>query len=186
MGRKSGGAHQAPADSEWFARLWRSYASNVYAYAARRTNVSDAEDVVADTFVVAWRRREEHPDHELAWLYGIARRVVGSSYRSSFRRRRLSRRVSDVVAHREADAPVSPDRRLGLDVLAGLSESDRETLLLCAWEGLTPDEAAFALGISPSAYRMRLARARKRLRADLLRVGLEPVDEMEKWDERRT
>lgn len=91
-----------------------------------------------------------------------------------------------MVAHREADAPVSPDRRLGLDVLAGLSESDRETLLLCAWEGLTPDEAAFALGISPSAYRMRLARARKRLRADLLRVGLEPVDEMEKWDERRT
>lgn len=149
-------------DREWLERMWSDHAGKVYAYAARRVGRDAADEVVADTFVVAWRNRDSRPDRELPWLYGVARRVISDRRRSEDRRDRLTDRVAPMVR------PVSMDLDAGVTAMTALdhlSEDDREVLLLEAWEGLTPTQAATALGISAASYRMRLSRARRRLAA---------------------
>lgn len=161
-------------DREWLESMWNAHADLVYAYAARRLGVERAEDVVADTFVVAWRHRTRRPQRELPWLYGVARRVIRDRYRSEVRWERLVQRVSlgvptavDSVAS-SASATVAANQ-----ALAALSEADRETLLLVSWEGLGTRQASAAMGITPAAFRMRLARARRRLTAHMRTSGLE-------------
>lgn len=147
-------------DDRWFDDLWQRHAGRVWAYAARRVGRDAADDVVADTFVVAWRHRRRRPERDLPWLYGVARRVIAGRRRSEDRRRRLAERA----AAETTTGPVTPDHPMAAaDALARLSPRDREALLLTAWEGLAPEEAARALGISDVSYRMRLSRARRRL-----------------------
>jgi RNA polymerase sigma-70 factor, ECF subfamily len=117
--------------------MWDAHADLVFAYAARRLGPERAEDVVADTFVVAWRNRTRRPQRELPWLYGVARKVIRDRYRSEVRWERLLQRVGpavpravDSVASR-ASAAVAANQ-----ALAALNETDRETLLLVSWEGL--------------------------------------------------
>jgi DNA-directed RNA polymerase specialized sigma24 family protein len=61
-------------DHHWLRHLWAQHAGSVYAYAARRVGPERAEDVVADTFVVAWRHCGRRPHRDLPWLLGVARR----------------------------------------------------------------------------------------------------------------
>ena len=103
----------------------------------------------------------------LPWLYGIAGNVV-----RSYRRRSLKRDFGDDVTAIDWDAVDerldAGTRRQELRVaLAGLTEAEREVLLLVAWEGLSPAEAADALGLTPVAARSRLHRARTRAQAAL-------------------
>ena len=155
---------------DWLDRIWAQHSGPVFAYAARRVGRDRAEDVVADTFVVAWRHREERPRGDLPWLLGVARRVIGERYRADERWQRLQARA----AREDAGAgPADASQAVAAwDILAGLAEADREVLLLSAWEGLSSTQAAAVLGTSPAAYRMRLARTRRQLRRSMAVAGL--------------
>jgi RNA polymerase sigma-70 factor (ECF subfamily) len=152
-----------------FSDLYRRNARELLGYALRRSSdPDDAADVVAETFLVAWRRLGDVPAGEEArlWLYGTARRVLANQRRGERRRDRLTERLRDELRRQ------LPARQLGessalLEALAELSDADRELLTLIGWEELTPAQAARALGISPLAARTRLHRARRRLRRRL-------------------
>jgi RNA polymerase sigma-70 factor (ECF subfamily) len=146
-----------------FERLWQEYAPAVAAYARRRAPADAVDDAVADTFLVVWRRLDCVPNDPLPWLYGIARRTLANQRRGDARRTALVERLDlevPAVAHEQPDAHV-------LEALATLGERDRELLMLIAWEGLTPAEAAVALGSAAVTCRVRLHRARTRLAAAL-------------------
>jgi RNA polymerase sigma factor (sigma-70 family) len=159
---------------ERFQALYDAHAGAVLSYARRRAARADADDVLAEVFLVAWRRLEEVPSaQERVWLLGVARRALANQRRGSTRQDALSERLAG-HAQAPAPAPVQPflaagQTRLGR-ALASLSESDRE-LLLIAWEGLCNDEAARVLEIGPRALRVRLHRARRRLASALAREG---------------
>jgi RNA polymerase sigma-70 factor, ECF subfamily len=145
-------------------RLFAAHASEVRAYARRRVDPAVADDITSEVFVVAWRRLEDVPDNALPWLLGCARRVLMHHHRRS-------RRDAALVALLEAThaGQVSDDLVLAR-ALSELSDRDRELLLLIAWEGLKPAEAATVLDCSRSALAVRLHRARKRLAAALGRA----------------
>lgn len=146
-----------------FERLYREYADRVHAYALRRTTPSAADDIVAEVFVVVWRRLDHVPEEPLPWLLGVARRVVANRRRGESRAAALHERLAD-SSSRSEPAVVSPevDDRVQR-ALAGLPERDRELLLLIAWEGLRVNEAAAALGVRSGTLAVRLHRARQRL-----------------------
>jgi len=152
-------------DTKWLEDLWSKHAGRVYAYAARRVGREPADDVVDDVFLVAWRKRREPPRNELPWLYGVARRVLADRYRAEARRARLIERA----ASEPRNPALMEDEVVGwlelTTALAELSEVDREAVLLTTWEGLSPRQAAAALDMAPPAFRMRLTRARRRLRS---------------------
>jgi RNA polymerase sigma factor (sigma-70 family) len=148
------------------------------AYAMRRVeHPEDAADVVAETFLVAWRRRHEMPTEAETrlWLYGVARRVLANHHRSGRRRQRLGERLRQGLTAAIAADPGSevPARLTVQAALARLCELDREVLMLTVWEGLEPREAAAVLRVSPAVVRTRLSRARARLR-DLVRDDPDP------------
>ncbi|HEU4738333.1 MAG TPA: sigma-70 family RNA polymerase sigma factor [Solirubrobacterales bacterium] len=154
-----------------FSRLYREQGRAVLAYALRRVEgPEDAADVVAETFLVAWRRLGEVPAGGEArlWLYAVARRVIANLQRTARRRTRLGQRLAESLRTELATHP-TPNAEAAevLRAMSGLSDGDRELLLLVSWEELSPGEAAKVLEISSLAARSRLHRARRRLR-DLL------------------
>jgi RNA polymerase sigma-70 factor (ECF subfamily) len=157
----------------------------ILAYAVRRVEQpEDAADVVAETFLVAWRRRHEMPAGAEArlWLYGVARRVLANHHRAGLRRKKLGERLRQEISATVVADPGSdvPSRLAVRAALARLGALDREVLMLTVWEGLEPREAATVLRISPAAVRTRLSRARARLRGivgnDLAPPGHVPDD----------
>lgn len=156
-----------PAEDE-FRALYASHARAVLGYALRRTDSSDdAADVVAETFLVAWRRPGAVPVGAEArpWLFGVARRTLANLHRGRRRRDDLAQRLRrDLRAvlpdHADEVAGTADTTRL----LSRLPAKDREILTLTAWEQLTPSEIAEALQMSPNAVRLRLSRARTKLR----------------------
>jgi RNA polymerase sigma-70 factor (ECF subfamily) len=145
-------------------QLFAAHAGAVRAYARRRIDPVSADDTVSEVFAIAWRRLDDVPEVSLPWLLGCARRVL------AHQRRRLHRDVA--LAERLGRAPAQPAPRddpvLGW-ALSQLNERDRELLLLIAWEGLDPAQAAQVLGCTRNALAVRLHRARKRLAAVLRR-----------------
>ncbi len=156
---------------EDFRRLFAEHKRHVLAYALRRCEQrADAEDVVAGTFAVAWRRFADAPADEfrLAWLYAIAARVLANQRRSLRRLAALRTRL------RAVPTPALEEGELQ-DVLSALKQlrrDDQEVLRLVAWEGLTTAELAVALGCSENAASIRLHRARKRLVEQLAKEEL--------------
>jgi RNA polymerase sigma-70 factor (ECF subfamily) len=138
----------------------------VTAYARRRGS-RDAEALAAEVMTIAWRRLGGVPaDDPLPWLYGTARNLVLAERRLSAQSASSAMREPEPVAAGPEENEIDPE----LDrALRSLSERDREALLLVAWEDLAPSQAAKALGINPAAFRVRLLRARRRLRASLNR-----------------
>jgi RNA polymerase sigma-70 factor, ECF subfamily len=147
-----------------FESVYRDYYGSIHAYARRRLP-ERADDVVAETFLVAWRRLEHLPKEPLPWLYGIARRVLADLRRGARRQRALAERIASEPADELSELP---DRELA-DALAALSERERELLLLVYWEDLAPAQAARVVGCSRAAAVTRLWRARARLRERLER-----------------
>ena len=148
---------------ERFEQIFDEHFRAVSAYALRRASHADAEEAVAETFLVAWRRLDYVPGDAKPWLLSVARRVLANQRRSAGRREALRARVA---VERESDS--EPGRRPPvIQALAGLSTGDREVLLLVAWDGLSTREAAVLLGCSAVAAKVRLHRARRRLRAQL-------------------
>lgn len=133
----------------------------------RGVSKADADDLVAATMEVAWRRFEQVPAEDpLPWLYGVARNLLRNHRRSIRRASTLASRmpVSPPVAA-PGDEEVSISGLLA--ALGRLGEDDQELLLLIAWDGLSPSQAAVVLGCTPVAARSRLHRARRRLASEL-------------------
>ena len=148
-----------------FEELYAVHAGAVRGYAMRRCDPETADDVVADVFLTAWRRRTELPEEPLPWLLGTARRVLANHARGHSRRVRLRDRLAaEPVAASHPGGKASG--RLGA-ALSSLSERDRELLLLMAWEGLELQQAAEVLGVRPNTLAVRFHRARRRLSAAL-------------------
>lgn len=151
----------------------------VLRFVQRRVHPSHAEDVVADVFVVAWRRIADLPEdaeEARAWLFGIARRVLLAAHHGEQRRQALTVRIADDQVSRlqGAGSPGSaPDPLLAIEHVdlarawRRLSPVHQESLALVAWDDLTSTQAAAVLGISPVAFRLRLSRARRVLRHHL-------------------
>jgi RNA polymerase sigma factor (sigma-70 family) len=154
-----------------FRELYAEHRGEILAYALRRVaDPEDAADVLAETFLVAWRRFDDLPSRGQAryWLIGVARRALANQRRGDDRRSKLVERLRTELA---ADlVPMRAETSDGGEVLAALATleaADQELLRLNAWEGFGPSEAASVLGISSVAARSRLHRARRRLRLAL-------------------
>ncbi|MFT3866389.1 MAG: sigma-70 family RNA polymerase sigma factor [Solirubrobacterales bacterium] len=174
-GQKTTGALGSEIAKARFGRIYREQGRAILAYALCRVDdPDDAPDVVAETFLVAWRRLEDVPigASERLWLYGVARRVIANLHRSAHRRTRLAERLAETLRTEIAAQP-APEGEAAevLEAMDGLGEESRELLLLVSWEGLSPAEAGRVLGISALAARSRLHRARRRLRALLEERG---------------
>jgi RNA polymerase sigma-70 factor, ECF subfamily len=147
-----------------FETLAAEVAGPVLRYALRRTDPDTAEDVLADTLLVAWRRIDDVPDGaELPWCYAVARNQLANAARSAKRQRNLIARIVRLDRPDEATSAAElPDPALHA-ALQQLRPEDQELLRLSAWEDLAPAEIATVLGVSPNAVSIRLHRARKRL-----------------------
>jgi RNA polymerase sigma factor (sigma-70 family) len=154
-----------------FRAVYETNYHHVLGYVLRRTaSREDAEDVVAETFLTAWRRLEQVPAGSEArpWLYGVARNVLANQRRGERRRGRLTGLLhaeSVLPSLHPADADSEIARTAA--ALARLGADDRELLTLAAWEGLDPGEIAIVLGCSRNAARIRLHRVRRRLAREL-------------------
>ncbi len=163
----------AQAREERFTRLFDAHYSAVRAYAWRR-DPDGADDVVAETFTIAWQRLDGVPDEALPWLIGVARNVRLNHERGERRRRERERQsarddaVPSFLEALEAHSTLA-------DALGRLSPADREILLLAAWERLDRAGLAAALDCSKAAAAVRLFRARRRLAAALA-AAEEPDD----------
>jgi len=156
------------ADERRLEELFRAHADAVLTFLRHRTDQETAQDVLIETFLIAWRKLDEVPDEPRGWLYGVARRVLANHVRSQGRTaavvERLITQTRPVPPTPIEDAIHEHDV---LTALANLPERDREVLLLAGWYDLTGAQAAQALRCSQAAYHLRLHRARRRLRAVL-------------------
>jgi RNA polymerase sigma-70 factor, ECF subfamily len=149
-----------------FEMLFHEHADAVLEYASRRTGPDMAQEVVAETFLVAWRRLAVVPDPALPWLLGVARRVLANERRSSKRGQALTLRLVREPRHHAHEPTDEVDERLSAQAALGLlSPHEREAIELLAWEGLSTAEAAEVLGCSRRVLAVRVYRARRRLRA---------------------
>jgi RNA polymerase sigma-70 factor (ECF subfamily) len=157
-----------------FDALFAEHYDAVHRYATRQDS-SAADDISADTFVIAWQRLDAiPPERERPWLLTTARNVASTRRRTDARR---------VVRETTAATPTtSPDIAQGVAdadtlsrALAALTPADRELLLLVAWDGLTPAEAAQVLGVAPGTARVRLSRARTRFEKAYQKPALPPT-----------
>lgn len=154
----------------WFRTCYQQGYPDLLRFVERRAHPSQAEDVVAEVFLVAWRRLPDLPrdlDGARAWLFGIAHLILANARRGEERRQALAVRIAEVTTAHDPGA----DPALGasqLDLVTAwrrLRAVHQEALALTAWEGLTSRQAAAVLDISPTAFRLRLSRARCALRA---------------------
>lgn len=156
-------------DQAEFEGWFRAYHMAVYRFAYRRVGSDLVDDVVAETFLTAWRRRDEVVGDPLPWLLGVARRVCANHIRRRGRWVALLRRVARERARTGVDLAAS-DAQL-YEALWSLSEADREALLLVAWDGLSHADAAIVVGCSTSAFGVRVHRARARLARALSKLN---------------
>ena len=154
--------HAGVPARERFEALFERYHADVAAYVRRRASEAEVEDVVGETFLVAWRSLDRVHGDPLPWLYGVARRVLANDVRGTRRRSVLTARLAQERARQEpvVSAEVSEPLRTAL---LTLGEREREALLLIAWEGLKPAQAAAVVGCSSATFRARLHRARRHL-----------------------
>ena len=156
----------------------------VAAYLLSRTDRDSAAEALARTLEIVWQRLEDVPSDPLPWLLGVARRVLSDQWRAQSRRDALMDRLTETedMRHRAIDNAreerddASLDRLVAVHALNGLTDSEREVLLLVAWDGLTGREASQVLGCTRGAFAVRLFRARAHLRDQ---IATHRVDDLE-------
>jgi RNA polymerase sigma-70 factor (ECF subfamily) len=160
-------------EPERFAVLFDRHAPHIYRYLARRAGRQVADDLVAETFLAAFAKRDRYDlgyADARPWLYGIATNLAGQQRRDQARQYQISQAAvaePEVPGHAEqvaADVTAQAMRPLLDAALAGLPAGDRDVLLLTAFEQLTYQEVARALGIPVGTVRSRLHRARAKVR----------------------
>ncbi|MFC0623179.1 RNA polymerase sigma factor [Kribbella deserti] len=149
-----------------FAELAHIVGEPLRRYVVRRAPSADVDDVMADVFLVLWRRLDDVPhDTPLPWSYGVARGCLANARRSTQRQLRLVERIA-----RSEPPPLaepSADHEDLLAALRRLKELDREVVTLWAWEGLAPREIAEVTGLTANAVSIRLHKARRQLASSL-------------------
>lgn len=154
-----------------FREVFEAMYDDLVRFAERRVDGAAVDDVVAETFLVAWRRFDELPADpaELRpWLFAVARRTLANTHRGRRRSHAVAVRVAAQPAQPAEDDAAAVAQRVDLArAFERLSPRDQEALALVAWDGLTPAEAARVVDISTSAFSVRLSRARRRLRQHL-------------------
>ena len=165
-------AEEHPDDARArFEALAAEVVEPVRRFLARRTDRDTADDVLAETLLVCWRRAEDLPDEPLPWVYGVARNCLHNAERSARRQERLAAKIATVDPPSQvAPAPEEQDDDL-LAALAAMRPDDAELLRLWAWEQLTPAEIAVVLDITSNAASIRLHRAREKLKDQLRKVA---------------
>ncbi|NNC92906.1 MAG: sigma-70 family RNA polymerase sigma factor [Acidimicrobiia bacterium] len=181
---------QSPDAHEAFRRLYDEHHRAIQKYCARRLPIADANEAVAETFLVVWRKIAKVPDGKDArlWLYGVARNAIRNARRGNRRQARLTARVGSVSdvppLQPEVQVVRRAEDRIVLDARSTLSDADQEVLALHAWEGLSAGEIAEVLGVTRNSAAMRINRATKRLGKALELAGyaagsLDPPDSVE-------
>jgi RNA polymerase sigma factor (sigma-70 family) len=148
-------------------------------YLQRRLGLETAEEIVAETFAVAYARwdRFDRSRPLRPWLFGIATNLARRHHRDEERKLRAYERtgVDPVVTETDAESITRLDsdalKRLLAQLLAGLRAQDREVLLLHAWADLSDEEIASALGLPVGTVKSRLSRMRERLRNEITSNG---------------
>jgi RNA polymerase sigma-70 factor (ECF subfamily) len=166
---------------ERFAAIFDRHAPHIQRYLTRRLGRQVADDLVAETFLVAFGQRAGYdlcrPDAR-PWLYGIATNLARQHQRTEIREYRLRASVGPALDHDghadrvAAQVTAAAMHRMLAAALAELSEGDRDVLLLIAWEDLSYDEVAEALAIPVGTVRSRLHRARRLVRAALTKEAV--------------
>jgi len=153
-----------------FRALYDESVPRVFRYVSRALapNCADLDDLVAEVYLVAWRRIDDvpFPPEDLLWLLGVARNVVAHHRRSTALRLRLQDRLDRERPVQDTAVEV---RNEVLDAVRHLPRREREALHLVVWEGLSSEDAAKVIGCSPNAIRIRVHRARRRL-TDRLKI----------------
>jgi RNA polymerase sigma-70 factor, ECF subfamily len=155
-----------------FEQLFRNTRTDLLAYIMRRSqSAEDAADLLAETYLIAWQKLDAIPTGERArlWLFGVARNLLlkGASRHRS-RHSLVERLAGELHSAHPPHAPVEDERSSAVRAaLAALPERDREILMLTAWEALTPKQIAAVMDTPVNTVRVRLHRARARLKRDL-------------------
>ncbi|GIJ48437.1 hypothetical protein Val02_53230 [Virgisporangium aliadipatigenens] len=157
--------------AERFRSLHRDTYADLLRFVERRVPPDEAEDILSQVYLTAWRRWPDVPDDARPWLFAVARNTMANRMRGRLRRRALDVRLA--ATDRSTEPDTAPDAAARVDLERAwrtLSAADREVLALIAFDGLSAEQAATVLGCRRTAFAMRLSRARARLRA-----ALEPV-----------
>jgi RNA polymerase sigma-70 factor, ECF subfamily len=173
--------NRSEADRERFEHVYRQTRIAILAYLVRRTeSVDDAADMLGEVYLIAWRRITDLPSGEQSrlWLFGVARRVLANQRRRHSSQDQLAATLEETL-RLDGREEQSAAREEGLSdtivaALKALSASDRELLMLSAWEELSPAEIAVVLSRPAAVIRVRLHRARAKLRARLIDSDSEP------------
>lgn len=173
-----------PADERRarFETLYHSTRGEVLGYLLRRTpEAEDAADLLAEVYVVAWRRLDAIPTTEEArlWLFGVARRILANARRRERTTNTTTNRLHEhlrVQSNQAVAATTDPVEDAVHQALERLDPDQRELITLTAWEGLTPTEIAIMAHETPAVIRGRIHRARSQLRLHLARLGVDPDD----------
>jgi RNA polymerase sigma-70 factor (ECF subfamily) len=147
---------------ERFNQLHEEHFEAVRRYVWRR-DPALADDILAETFLVAWRRLDDVPGDARPWLIGVARNIRLNAHRSARRQQAVAARLTQITPG-DAGEP-SREGDAVQDALARLSSADREVLLLSAWDDLDRAEIAAVLGCTKANVSLRLHRARRRFAA---------------------
>jgi RNA polymerase sigma factor (sigma-70 family) len=149
-----------------FSAFYRAHYSLVLATVARRlSDFATAQDVTSEVFRVAWARHVSGGELTLAWLYTVARNVVGNEYRRRSRAAALTEKAESQAyeTHSSVDEEASDTRR----AMMRLKDSDREILFMAYWEDLSGAEIASILDCKLPTVWVRLNRARNALKHEL-------------------
>jgi RNA polymerase sigma-70 factor (ECF subfamily) len=154
-----------------FERLYTTMFPELAGYVGRRCS-TDADDVLAQVFTVAWRRLDHipPPPQDRLWFFGVARRILADAERSARRRRRLGARLAAETLIASQPVPgADPAAGRVIAAMANLRPADREALRLVLWDGLSHADAAALLGCTANAFEIRYRRARVAVRDELIR-----------------
>ncbi|MFI6522483.1 RNA polymerase sigma factor [Spirillospora sp. NPDC050679] len=176
-------------EPEAFTALYDRHAPAIHRYAAQRLGADAADDLMAETFLIAFRKRRDYDlerGNARPWLYGIVTRLIARHRRTEVSRYRLLQRLGGETAAEpvESEAKVSAQALRGplAQALATLPRAYRDTLLLVAWADLSYEETATALGVPVGTVRSRLSRARAKLRDAF--GGIDPTGLDDEEDDR--
>jgi RNA polymerase sigma-70 factor (ECF subfamily) len=170
----------APDDKERLTTLFRENSAQVRSFASRRVGQDDAQEIVAETFLVAWRRIDDVPDPALPWLYKVATFEIANHRRRKEKHSHVELSVVDEVKDlaRQNDLDKIRERSEAVSLaFFALKRDDQEILRLATWEELSTVDGARALECSTAAYRVRLHRARIRLARSAGVWGKRPATE---------
>ena len=181
-------SYEAPAE---FGELFVRHAAVLHRYVARRVGINAADDVLSDTFLIAFERRDRFDPAWMdarPWLYGIATNLIRKHHHDE------TRALKALIAAPREVSPADEDIAAGTRVdaersFAALSKTlrrmpakDRDALLLFVWAGLSYDEIAVATNTPVGTVRSRLSRAKRTLRDATTIIGaLAPQQEVPQW-----